>query len=153
VQWHPLQGAEARKLQIHRCIELRIFTHGTSKDGESYLGEWNESEGAFKWMYSGLWNWSSEMVNFDTTKNRFLAAGDEYQIMFCDKNNINIFSTTVTESCLLGPPLLSFNKEGSLQAITSRDNGINILSILHSMLENRGVPPESVITQVQSQRE
>jgi hypothetical protein len=78
----------------------RLFSCGTSKEGESYLVEWNESDRAIKQMYSGLQSRSSELAKFDTTKNRFLAVGDDYQIKSWDMDNINIFSTTSAEGCL-----------------------------------------------------
>lgn len=34
------------------------------------------------------------VVQFDTTRNRFLAAGDEFQIKFWDMDNINILTYT-----------------------------------------------------------
>lgn len=33
-------------------------------------------------------------MQFDTTKNRFLAAGDEFQIKFWDMDNTNILTIT-----------------------------------------------------------
>ncbi|KAJ0079412.1 hypothetical protein Patl1_24411 [Pistacia atlantica] len=64
----------------------RLFSCGTSKEGESHLVEWNESEGAIK-RISGF------------------------------------------RKCSLGAsPRLRFNKEGSLLAVTTSDNGIKILA-------------------------
>ena len=62
--------------------------------------EWNESEGAIKRTYSGFRKWSSGVVQFDMTRNRFLAAGDEFQIKFWDADNTNILTTTNVEGCL-----------------------------------------------------
>jgi hypothetical protein len=50
-------------------------------------------------------------------------------------------------------PHLGFNKEGSLLAVTTRNNGVKILANADGlqflgMLENRGAPPASVITKV-----
>ena len=56
----------------------RLFSCGTSKEGESYLVEWNESEGDIKRNYQGFRKHSTDVLQFDTTKNRFLAAGDEF---------------------------------------------------------------------------
>ncbi|GFQ02847.1 protein topless [Phtheirospermum japonicum] len=72
----------------------RLFSCGTSKEGESHLVEWNESEGAIKRTYSGFRKRSLGVVQFDTTRNRFLAAGDEFQIKFWDMDNINILTYT-----------------------------------------------------------
>ncbi|KAJ0080564.1 hypothetical protein Patl1_24458 [Pistacia atlantica] len=70
----------------------RLFSRGTSKEGESHLVEWNESEGAIKRTYSGFRKRSFGVVQFDTTRNRFLAAGDEFQIKFWDMDNTNMLT-------------------------------------------------------------
>ncbi|KAL0927511.1 hypothetical protein M5K25_001686 [Dendrobium thyrsiflorum] len=106
----------------------RLFSCGTSKDGESHLVEWNETEGAIKRAYCGFKKRSLGVVQFDTTRNRFLAAGDEFLIKFWDMDNVNILTTTDAEGGLPASPRLRFNKEGSLFAITTTDNGIKILA-------------------------
>ncbi|KAJ8485636.1 hypothetical protein OPV22_018121 [Ensete ventricosum] len=106
----------------------RLFSCGTSKDGESHLVEWNETEGAIKRTYSGFRKRSLGVVQFDTTKNRFLAAGDEFMIKFWDMDNINILTTTDADGGLPASPRLRFNREGSLLAVTTSDNGIKILA-------------------------
>ncbi|KAG5524381.1 hypothetical protein RHGRI_031142 [Rhododendron griersonianum] len=106
----------------------RLFSCGTSKEGESHLVEWNESEGAIKRTYSGFRKRSLGVVQFDTTKNRFLAAGDEFQIKFWDMDNTNILTITDGDGGLPASPRLRFNKEGSLLAVTTNDNGIKILA-------------------------
>lgn len=73
-------------------ISFRLFSCGTSKEGESHLVEWNESEGAIKRTYSGFRKRSLGVVQFDTTRNRFLAAGDEFQIKFWDMDNTNMLT-------------------------------------------------------------
>lgn len=120
----------------------RLFSCGTSKEGDSHLVEWNESEGAIKRTYSGFRKRSLGVVQFDTTKNRFLAAGDEFQIKFWDMDNNNILATTDADGGLPASPKLRFNKEGSLLAVTTSDNGVKILANadgqrLIRMLENR----------------
>jgi len=82
------------------CMDVRLFSCGTSKDGESYLVEWNESEGAIKRTYSGFRKRSSGVVQFDTTRNRFLAAGDEFLIKFWDMDNTNLLTTIDAEGGL-----------------------------------------------------
>lgn len=84
---------------LHACIRVReniiicrLFSCGTSKEGESHLVEWNESEGTIKRTYSGFRKRSSGVVQFDTTRSRFLAAGDEFQIKFWDMDNINMLT-------------------------------------------------------------
>eukprot|EP00249_Psilotum_nudum_P025017 c29350_g1_i2 orf=562-3972(-) len=120
----------------------RLFSCGTSKDGESYLVEWNESEGAIKRTYSGFRKRSLGIVQFDTTRNHFLAAGDDFQIKFWDVDNTSILTAVDADGGLPGSPRLRFNKEGSLMAVTTNDNGIKILANSEGMrllrtLENR----------------
>lgn len=83
----------------------RLFSCGTNKEGESYIVEWNESEGAIKREYNGLGKQSVGIVQFDTTKSRFLAAGDEFQIKFWDMDNVKILTTTDAEGGLPVTPM------------------------------------------------
>ncbi|KAI5063925.1 hypothetical protein GOP47_0020595 [Adiantum capillus-veneris] len=106
----------------------RLFSCGTSKEGESYLVEWNESEGAIKRTYLGFRKRSLGVVQFDTTRNHFLAAGDEFQIKFWDMDNVNLLTIIDAEGGLPASPRLRFNKEGTLLAVTTNDNGIKILA-------------------------
>ncbi|KAJ4957554.1 hypothetical protein NE237_024665 [Protea cynaroides] len=134
----------------------RLFSCGTSKEGDSHLVEWNESEGAIKRTYSGFRKRSLGVVQFDTTRNRFLAAGDEFMIKFWDMDNISLLITTDADGGLPASPRLRFNKEGSLLAVTTSDNGIKILANtdgqrLIRMLESRTFegsrgPPEPINT-------
>ncbi|MQM07473.1 hypothetical protein Taro_040313 [Colocasia esculenta] len=120
----------------------RLFSCGTSKDGESHLVEWNETEGSIKRAYSGFRKRSTGVVQFDTTRNRFLAAGDEFQIKFWDMDNKDLLTTADADGGLPASPRLRFNREGSLLAVTTNDNGIKILAnsdgqLLIRLLENR----------------
>ncbi|XP_059461310.1 protein TOPLESS-RELATED PROTEIN 2-like [Corylus avellana] len=122
----------------------RLFSCGTSKEGESHLVEWNESEGAIKRTYSGFRKRSLGVVQFDTTRNRFLAAGDAFQIKFWDMDNTNMLIAVDADGGLLASSRLRFNKEGSLLAVTTSDNGIKILAnndgvCLIRMLESRAI--------------
>lgn len=83
----------------------RLFSCGTSKDGESYIVEWNESEGAVKRTYQGFRKRSFGVVQFDTTKNRFLAAGDDFSIKFWDMDNVQLLTTVDADG---GLPVGSF---------------------------------------------
>ncbi|KAI4346275.1 hypothetical protein L6164_013341 [Bauhinia variegata] len=105
----------------------RLFSCGTSKDGDSYLVEWSESEGSIKRHYSGFRKASAGVVQFDTTKNRFLAAGEDNQIKFWDMDNTNVLTCTDAEGGLPSLPRLRFNKEGNLLAVTTADNGLKVL--------------------------
>lgn len=78
----------------------RLFSCGTSKDGDSFLVEWNESEGTIKRTYAGFRKKSNGVVQFDTTQNHFLAVGEDSQIKFWDMDNVNILTSTDAEGGL-----------------------------------------------------
>lgn len=78
----------------------RLFSCGTNKEGESFLVEWNESEGAVKRTYHGLGKRTVGIVQFDTTRNRFLAAGDDFLVKFWDMDNTQLLATTDVENSL-----------------------------------------------------
>ncbi|PNY11351.1 putative WD repeat-containing protein [Trifolium pratense] len=106
----------------------RLFSCGTSKDGESSIVEWNESEGAVKRTYQGFRKRSLGVVQFDTTKNRYLAAGDDFSIKFWDMDNIQLLTTVDADGGLPASPRIRFNKEGSILAVSANENGIKILA-------------------------
>ncbi|KAJ0264269.1 Topless-related protein 2 [Hirschfeldia incana] len=106
----------------------RLFSCGTSKDGDSFLVEWNESEGALKRTYVGFRKKSSGVVQFDTTRNRFLAVGEDNQVKIWDMDNTNMLTTVEAEGGLPSLPRLRFNKEGNLLAVSTADNGFKILA-------------------------
>ncbi|XP_031482631.1 protein TPR3-like [Nymphaea colorata] len=130
----------------------RLFSCGTSKEGESYIVEWNESEGAVKRTYQGFRKRSLGVVQFDTTRNRFLAAGDEYLIKFWDMDNVNLLTTTDAEAGLPASPRIRFNKEGTLLAVSSSDNGFKVLANADGLrllrtFENRSFDPSRVASE------
>ncbi|KAE9588003.1 putative transcription factor WD40-like family [Lupinus albus] len=106
----------------------RLFSCGTSKDGESSIVEWNESEGAVKRTYQGFRKRSLGVVQFDTTKNRYLAAGDDFSIKFWDMDNIQLLTTVDADGGLPASPRIRFNKDGALLAVSANENGIKILA-------------------------
>ncbi|KAL4643037.1 hypothetical protein ACB092_02G063800 [Castanea dentata] len=106
----------------------RLFSCGTSKDGDSFLVEWNESEGAIKRTYTGFRKKSAGVVQFDTTRNHFLAAGEDNQIKFWDMDSNNVITSIDADGGLPGLPCLKFNKEGNLLVVTTADNGFKILA-------------------------
>ncbi|KAI3424563.1 uncharacterized protein J3R85_010582 [Psidium guajava] len=106
----------------------RLFLCGTNKEGESYLVEWNTIKMAVKRMYHGLGKRSGGVVQFDTTKNKFLAAGDEFMVKFWDMDNKHILTSTDAEGGLPASPCIRFNKEGVLLAVSTSDSSIKILA-------------------------
>ena len=75
--------------------------YDTRKEGESYLVEWNESEGEIKWTYQEFRKNSKYVVQFDTTWNHFLANGDESVIKLWDIDNTNLLTTVDGDRGLL----------------------------------------------------
>lgn len=71
---------------LHLIPSVRLFSCGTSKEGTTFLVEWNEIEGTVKTTYSGFKRKSAGVVQFDTTQNHFLAAGEDNQIKFWHAN-------------------------------------------------------------------
>ncbi|EFJ37833.1 hypothetical protein SELMODRAFT_163891 [Selaginella moellendorffii] len=126
----------------------RLFSCGTSKEGDSFLVEWNESEGVIKRTYIGFRKRMPNVVQFDTTRNCFLAVGDEFSVKFWDMDNINLLTSIDADGGLPASPRIRFNKEGSLLAVTTIDNGFKILAnadglrLLRSFEGNK-VPPET----------
>ncbi|KAF8387763.1 hypothetical protein HHK36_026418 [Tetracentron sinense] len=121
----------------------RLFSCGTSKDGDSFLVEWNESEGSIKRTYSGFRKKSAGVVQFDSAKNHFLAAGEDNQIKFWDMDSINILTSTDAEGGLRTLPCLRFNKEGNLLAVTTADNGFKILANADGLRSLRAIESRS----------
>ncbi|KAG9138166.1 hypothetical protein Leryth_001396 [Lithospermum erythrorhizon] len=105
----------------------RLFSCGTGKEGDTFLVEWNESEGAIKRTYTGCRKKSTGIVQFDTTQNHVLAVGEDNQIKFWDMDNTNLLTSTDAGGGLSSLPRLKFNKEGNLLSVTTADNGIKIL--------------------------
>ncbi|XP_023762146.2 protein TOPLESS-like [Lactuca sativa] len=106
----------------------RLFSCGTSKEGESHIVEWNESEGAVKRTYHGFRKRSLGVVQFDTTKNRFLAAGDDFSIKYWDMDNVQLLTSVEADGGLPASPRIRFNKDGTLLAVSANENGIKILA-------------------------
>ncbi|KAJ3683671.1 hypothetical protein LUZ60_013898 [Juncus effusus] len=118
---------------LYSADGTRLFSCGTSKDGESFLVEWNESEGAIKRTYNGFRKKSTGVVQFDTAQNRFLAAGEDNQIKFWDFDNTNMLTSIDAEGSLPSSPRLRFNKDGNMLAVTTVEGGIKILANTEGM--------------------
>lgn len=72
---------------------VRLFSCGTSKDGEPFLVEWNDAEGCIKTTYQGLKKPSNGVLQFDTAKNQFLVVGDDHLIKVWDVDNPLLLTT------------------------------------------------------------
>ncbi|KAL6334754.1 hypothetical protein AAG906_021413 [Vitis piasezkii] len=115
----------------------RLFSCGTSKDGDSYIVEWNESEGAVKRTYQGFRKRSLGVVQFDTTKNRFLAAGDDFSIKFWDMDNIQLLTILDAEGGLPGLPV-------KLIKILANSDGLRLLRTFDNLSYDASRASESV---------
>ncbi|GFQ00446.1 topless-related protein 1 [Phtheirospermum japonicum] len=98
----------------------RLFSCGTNKKtGDSYIVEWNEREGFIIRNYHGLSKCCSAMVHFDTSKNRFMAVGDEHLIKIWDMDSAEILAVIDADGDLT---------VGNLLAVSADDNRIKILA-------------------------
>ncbi|KAJ4707841.1 Protein TOPLESS [Melia azedarach] len=136
----------------HSCAAMaysadgkRLFSCGTNREGESHIVEWNENEGTVRRTYRGFHKRSLGVVQFDTTKNKFLAVGDDYSIKLWDMDNNNLLTTIGAEGGLPASPRIRFNKEGSLLAVSANENKIKILATADGLLLMRTYESHSVI--------
>ncbi|KAA8521604.1 hypothetical protein F0562_012277 [Nyssa sinensis] len=106
----------------------RLFSCGTTKDGESYFVEWDVSEGCVKRTYQGLQNCSSDVVQFDTSNNRFLAAGDDHLIKIWDMDHVGLLTIIDADGGLPASPYVRFNTKGTFLAVFADHNRIKILA-------------------------
>ncbi|KAL3650682.1 hypothetical protein CASFOL_007085 [Castilleja foliolosa] len=107
----------------------RLFSCGTNKKtGDSYIVEWNENKGFIIRNYHGLSKCCSDMVHFDTSKNRFIAVGDEHSIKIWDMDNDQVLAMIDADGDLTARPYICFNKKGTLLAVSAHDNRIKILA-------------------------
>ncbi|KAK9280606.1 hypothetical protein L1049_014301 [Liquidambar formosana] len=111
----------------------RLFSCGTSEAGESHIVEWNEMEGVVKRTYQGFFKRSLGVVQFDMTKNQFLAAGDDHSIKFWDVDNVNLLTSINAGGDLPASPRLCFNKDGTLLAVAACYNRIKILATVDGL--------------------
>ncbi|WCJ30341.1 Protein TOPLESS [Euphorbia peplus] len=121
----------------------RLFSCGTNPGGESYLVEWNEREGNIKRTYHGLIP-TVGIIQFDTSKSKFLAVGDDSSIKFWDMNNSDILTTTDAGGGIPANPRIRFNKEGVLLAVSANDNKIKILTTIDGLRRMRPVESHPV---------
>lgn len=63
--------------------------------------EWDESEGYIKRAYKGLKKPCFSTIQFDSTPNRLLAAGDDHMIKFWDMDNVELWTSTDANGELL----------------------------------------------------
>nr|XP_027072066.1 topless-related protein 1-like [Coffea arabica] len=119
----------------HSCMRMaysadgkRLFSCGTNEDGDSYLVEWDDTEGSITQSYHGLSKSSAAIVQFSTSRNRFLVAGDEHLLKFWEMDNVKILVSLDADGGLPAKPYVCFNKEGTLLAVFADDSKIKILA-------------------------
>ncbi|KAA8536804.1 hypothetical protein F0562_029282 [Nyssa sinensis] len=128
---------------IYSADGSRLFSCGTSKEGDTFLVEWNEREGTIERTYTGFRKKSAGVVQFDTTQNGILAAGEDNQIKFWDMDNLNILTSTDAEGGLPSLPRLRFNMDGNLLAVSTAENGFKILATAAGLRSLRVGEPSS----------
>ncbi|KAK6242997.1 hypothetical protein QUC31_009406 [Theobroma cacao] len=121
----PGQGCSTMLVSANR---MRLFTCGTSKDGQSFLAEWCQYQQVVERIYEGFTMKSAAVVSFDIGQNQFLAAGEDSQIKFWHVDNSNLLTFIDAEGGLPSLPRVRFNKPGNLLAVTTADNGFKILA-------------------------
>ncbi|XAR71008.1 hypothetical protein NMG60_11028077 [Bertholletia excelsa] len=126
-----------RTRMVYSSDGKRLFSCGTSKDGESCIFEWNESEGYVKRSYQGLGKCSSGVMKLDTSQNQFLVAGDDHLVKVWDMDYTQLLTTIDADGDLPASPYVCFNKGGSLMAVTANNNKIKILAtpVGHELLQ------------------
>lgn len=82
----------AQTLSVSKIKNCRLFSCGTSKYGESFVVEWSE-DGVVERVYQGLGKYSSDVIQFDTSKNRFLVVGADFSIKCWDMDNVNLLTS------------------------------------------------------------
>ncbi|XP_062163382.1 protein TOPLESS-like isoform X3 [Alnus glutinosa] len=110
------------------CTKMAYSADGKSKDGQSFLIEWNENEGIAERIYQGLGKCPSSIVQFTTIKNQILAAADNHMIKFWDMDHVELLTTIDGDGGLPANPHICFNKEGTLLAVSANENRIKILA-------------------------
>ncbi|XP_027774677.1 topless-related protein 1-like isoform X3 [Solanum pennellii] len=106
----------------------RLFSCGTNKDGDSHLVEWNETDGFIVRTYLGLGKCSSGVVEFDISRNNYVAAGDSHVIKFWNVNDAQLLTVVDAGGDLPASPYVRFNKNGTLLAVSVDHNSVKILA-------------------------
>ncbi|KAI7988920.1 Topless-related protein 2 [Camellia lanceoleosa] len=83
--------------------------------------EWVEKRSIERINYKGLQKHSLGIVQFDITKDRFLAAGDDYVIKFWEMESEDLLATSDAGEDLPETLCICFNKEGTLLAASNGD--------------------------------
>ncbi|KAF5956257.1 hypothetical protein HYC85_003482 [Camellia sinensis] len=140
----------------HSCTTMlysadgsRLFSCGTGKDGDSFLVEWNESEGAIKRTYSGFRKKSVGVVQFDTTQNHFLAVGEDHQIKFWNMDNNDILTSMDAEGGLpvnngVDPMARNMKKPKTLDDVTDKTKPWQLAEIIDPAQCRQVTMPDSM---------
>lgn len=70
----------------------------------------------------------SGQLHFDLNNNCILAAGFNHQIRFWDIDNGSLLGVSIADGNLPDVPLIKFNNDGNLLAVTTKNNSIKILA-------------------------
>ncbi|GFY92434.1 WUS-interacting protein 2 [Actinidia rufa] len=119
----------------HSCTTMaysadgtRLFSCGTTKEGESHIVDWNENEGLSSGCIMVLGSGLSVLCNLIQQKVNFWLLVMSLVIKFWDMENTNLLTTTDAEGGLPASPYIRFSKEGILLAVSTSKNGVKILA-------------------------
>ncbi|KAA8525517.1 hypothetical protein F0562_007372 [Nyssa sinensis] len=133
------------------CTTMAYSTDGKSQNGQTHIVEWVESEGLVERTYQGFHKRSLGIVQFDTAKNRFLAAADDHLIKFWEMDNANLLMTFAAGGDLPANPSIRYNKEGTLLAVSTNDNRVKILATLDGIHSLRAYETRATASRIASE--
>ncbi|KAL9675098.1 hypothetical protein QQ045_003298 [Rhodiola kirilowii] len=108
----------------------RMFICGTNENGHLCIAELNLNDCSIKRAYKGLAEPSVSFVHFDIAKDKYLAAVDGNVVKFWDVDHSDLMTMTATGGGIRthGLACIKFNKDGTLLAVATHENGIIIFA-------------------------
>ncbi|KAF3326027.1 protein TOPLESS-like isoform X4 [Carex littledalei] len=115
---------------VYTAGTTRLFSCGTITDGigESFLLQWNETRQCIMRRYIGLSQQRQGGLQFEVTNGSILAVGDDSSVKFWDVDYPDMIGSTDAGGGLTASPRISFNKSGSLLALSAEGNYIKVLA-------------------------
>ncbi|KAM7462172.1 hypothetical protein LguiA_030293 [Lonicera macranthoides] len=111
--------------------QLYVITCGDDK----LIKVWDVTTGVKQYVFEGheapvysICSHVSNEIHFGTSKNKFLAAGDEHLINVWDINNVELLATIDADGELVESPHIRFNNNGTFLAVFANHNIIKILA-------------------------
>ncbi|KAL0324138.1 UNVERIFIED_CONTAM: protein TOPLESS-RELATED PROTEIN 2 [Sesamum calycinum] len=127
--WDAVAGRRLYTFEGHEAPVYSVCPH--------YKENIQQLMGKIKaWLYDSLGSrvdydapglWCTTMA-YSADGTRLFSCGTSKKIKFWDMDNTNMLTYTDADGGLPASPRLRFNKEGSLLAVTTSDNGIKVLA-------------------------